>query len=140
MRRYLIVANRTLAGPALTDEVVARQAAGPCLFHIVVPASREHGVAVWTEGQAIAHARFALEQAITLFGDAGVAVTGEVGDENPLLAVGDVLREAEFDEIIVSTLPAGPSRWLKRDLPRRVEREYGLPVTHVVATSPTVAR
>jgi GABA permease len=51
-----------------------------------------------------------------------------------------VLREITFDEIIVSTLPAGPSRWLKRDLPHRVEREYGLPVTHVVAASETAAR
>jgi GABA permease len=86
------------------------------------------------------HARATLEQAITDFAEAGVAVSGQVGDENPLLAVGDVLRETTFDEIIVSTLPAGPSRWLKRDLPHRVEREYGLPVTHVVAASEAAAR
>jgi GABA permease len=94
---------------------------------------------VWTEGKALAHARGVLDQAITAFAEAGVAVSGQVGDENPLLAVGDVLREMKFDEIIVSTLPAGPSRWLKRDLPRRVEREYGLPVTHVIAASETAA-
>jgi GABA permease len=122
------------------DEVLARRAAGPSSFHIVVPASREHGSAVWTEGRSIAHARATLEQAITDFAEAGVAVSGQVGDENPLLAVGDVLRETTFDEIIVSTLPAGPSRWLKRDLPHRVEREYGLPVTHVVAASEAAAR
>ena len=140
MRRYLIVANRTLAGPVLSDEVLAREAAGECLFHILVPASREHGGAVWTEGKAIAHARSTLEHAITVFGEVGVAVTGEIGDENPLLAVRDVLRDATFDEIIVSTLPAGLSRWLKRDLPRRIEREFGLPVTHLVAAPQTVAR
>jgi hypothetical protein len=140
MRRFLIVANRTLAGPALMDEVLARQATGACLFRIVVPASRDHGSAVWTEGEAVAHARATLEHAITVFADVGVSVAGSVGDENPLLAIGDVLRDAPFDEIIVSTLPAGPSRWLKLDLPHRVEREYGLPVTHVVATSQDAAR
>ena len=140
MRRFLIVANRTLAGPALMDEVLARQAAGPSLFRIVVPASHDPGSSAWTEGAAVAHARVTLEQAITAFADVGIPVTGSVGDENPLLAIGDALRDASFDEIIVSTLPPGPSRWLKLDLPHRVEREYGLPVTHVVATSQDAAR
>jgi hypothetical protein len=134
MGRYLIVANRSLAGPGLIAEVLARQAAdADAAFHVVVPATREHGTTVWTEGQAVAHARDALADARQRFADAGVPVTGEIGDENPMLAVGDVLRREPFDEIIVSTLPAGPSRWLKRDLPRRIEREYGLPVTHVVS-------
>jgi GABA permease len=134
MPRYLIVANRSLAGPTLVEEVVARNAADAAsVFHVVVPATRDHHGTAWTEGQAIAHARAALDGATKRFADAGVPVTGEVGDENPMLAVGDVLRREAFDEIIVSTLPAGPSRWLKRDLPRRLEREYELPVTHVIA-------
>jgi hypothetical protein len=41
----------------------------------------------------------------------------------------------EFDEIIVSTLPKHVSKWLKLDLPHRVERATGKPVTHVVASS-----
>jgi GABA permease len=132
MARYLIVANRSLAGPALIGEVFARRAADDeSVFHVVVPATRIHSG--WSEGQAMAHARTALDDASHRFADAGVTVTGEVGDENPMLAVGDVLRREPFDEIVVSTLPAGPSRWLKRDLPRRLEHEYGLPVTHVVS-------
>ena len=35
---------------------------------------------------------------------------------------------------IVSTLPSHLSRWLRLDLPHRVERATGLPVTHVVAS------
>jgi GABA permease len=132
MPRYLIVANRSLAGPALIEEVLARQAADDgSVFHVVVPATRIH--TGWSEGQAAAHARAALADASHRFAEAGVTVTGEVGDESPMLAVGDVLRREPFDELIVSTLPAGPSRWLKRDLPRRLEHEYELPVTHVVS-------
>ena len=57
---------------------------------------------------------------------------GEVGDESPLAAIKDVLREKEFDEIIVSTLPPGISRWLGQDLVSRVERSFAIPVTHVI--------
>jgi hypothetical protein len=139
VRRCLIVANRTLAGDHLMAEVLARQARAPYEFHILVPASHHYTHGHWTEGDAVAHARAALANALDAFGDAGVPASGEVGDENPVLAVGDVLRREHFHEIIVSTLPPGASRWLKRDLPRRLERRYGgVRVTHVVAEDVSV--
>jgi hypothetical protein len=55
-----------------------------------------------------------------------------VGDERPIQAIADVLMCEPFDEIILSTLPPGMSRWLKMDLPHRVEAVYGLPVTHII--------
>jgi hypothetical protein len=42
-----------------------------------------------------------------------------------------VLERSSFDEIIVSTLPAPVSRWLRLDLAHRLERRFHLPVTHV---------
>jgi hypothetical protein len=39
-----------------------------------------------------------------------------------------------FDEILVSTLPTGASRWLQIDLPHQVERMTGVQVTHVVGS------
>lgn len=56
-----------------------------------------------------------------------------MGDANPLLAIWDTLQACDLDHIIVSTLPAGISRWIKLDLPSRVEGAFGLPVTHIVA-------
>ncbi len=138
MRRCLIVANQTLTGPKLLAAVVARQVREPYEFHILVPASHLHGTAAWTEGEAVAQARAALRHALEYFGEAGVPATGEVGDGSPVLAVGDVLRREHIDEIIVSTLPPGASRWLKRDLPHRLTR-YGIPVTHVTAEPATVS-
>jgi GABA permease len=68
------------------------------------------------------------------FRELGAEVDGEVGAPSPVEAIGDAIRAVgRFDEIILSTLPPGPSRWLRLDLPHRVERAYNLPVTHLVA-------
>jgi hypothetical protein len=132
MRRYLMVANQTLGGEHLAEKVKELLAEGPCRFHVLVPATVPADHAVYTEGQAEAIARRRLDNALARFRDLGADADGEIGDANPLEAVGDVLRDEEFDEIILSTLPAGASRWLKQDLPHRVERSFGLPVTHIV--------
>ena len=138
MRRCLIVANQTLTSPQLLAQVRSRLATDECELHILVPATEPHG-AMRTEGAAVAHARTALENALQAFRDDGIDATGEVGDENPVLAVGDVLNRRDVDEIILSTLAPGVSKWLKRDLPHRLARRFGLPVTHVVAAQERVS-
>jgi GABA permease len=62
-----------------------------------------------------------------------------VGDPDPAAAVGDALHSRQFDEVIVSTLPPGISRWLRLSLPHRVRRMTDLPVLHVTA-HPRTAR
>ena len=91
---------------------------------------REH--ATWTEGDARALAQERLDRALAAFQELGAPATGEVGDERPIQAIADVLMREPFDEIILSPLPPGMSRWLKMDLPHRVEAVYGLPVTHII--------
>jgi len=132
MRRYLVVANQTLAAEPLVSRVRELARAAPSSFHVVVPATppRDH---VWTEGEARATARSRLDAALARFAQLGTEVEGEVGDANPMLAIGDALRDhGPFDEIVISTLPKGLSKWLKLDLPHRVEAAFGLRVTHVV--------
>lgn len=131
MRRILVVANQTLGGAALGAAVRERLAAGPCTFHILVPATRPRDH-TWTEGEAIALARERVDDALAWFERMGAPATGEAGDPNPMLAIEDALIAGAFDEIIISTLPPKLSRWLKRDLPGRAARRSGLPVTHVV--------
>ena len=132
LRRYLVVANQTLAGEPLVSRIreLARQ--GPCRFHLVVPATppRDH---VWTEGEARATAKARLDTALSRLADLDAEVDGEVGDGNPMLAIEDALRDrGPFDEILLSTLPPGLSKWLRVDLPHRVRSSFGLLVTHVV--------
>jgi hypothetical protein len=139
MPRYLIVANQTLAGGHLTAKVREFHERWPSSFYIVVPATPPHGHS-WSEGEARDIARRRLKTALALLRGVGVEVEGEVGDERPTYAIQDVLAHRDFDEIILSTLPPGVSRWLRHDLLHRIEVEFGLPVTHLVGQPEPVAR
>jgi len=131
MRRYLVVSNQTLGGAPLAAKIRDALAEGPSEFHVVVPATAPSHFA-WTEGQARAVAQERLDAALRWFSSIGATATGEVADEHPLYAMRDALREQPADEIIISTLPPGMSKWLRQDLPRKARKEFGLPVTHVV--------
>jgi hypothetical protein len=119
--RILIVANRTAATPVLVDEVGRRARAAPCTFALLIPDAPDRKAADWT-----------LDVAIPLLErEAQVKVRGLVGGPDPFDSVQSAVREGDFDEIIVSTLPKKRSKWLRRNLIRQVEG-LGLPVTAVV--------
>jgi hypothetical protein len=129
MARILVVANRTAESPELLEALKAR--ADGNSFHLVVPAAG-HGLEKAANPDAAAeHTKPHCEAALAKLRDAGLEVDGAVGDTDPLAAVQDALNFGEYDEVIVSTLPVRASKWLKMDLPTRVERMSGLPVTHV---------
>jgi cell pole-organizing protein PopZ len=132
-RSILIVANQTAAGSHLMHEIRRRMEQGPCRFTLVVPATPPPGKALWTEGEANAHAQRRMEVALTKLAETGAKIDGAIGDASPAEAVAEQLMSRDYDEIIVSTLPPGISRWLKQDLPHRIERRFEIPVTHVIA-------
>lgn len=135
MRRYLVIANVTVTEPHLLDKVRQCMAAGDSSFHLLVPASPSHDGLTWTEGQARAAAQEQLTAGLHAFGELGAQVTGEVGAASPVDAADDVLGRETFDEILLSTLPLGPSRWLKQDVVTRMQRHVDIPVTHVVGVA-----
>ena len=129
MPRILVVANKTAESAELLDALKSRS--GGNTFHLVVPASG-HGIEKAADPDAaVEHTKPHLEKALESLRGAGLEVEGNVGDTDPLAAVQDALNFGEYDEVIVSTLPARASKWLKMDLPTRVERMSGLPVTHI---------
>ena len=149
MRHYLVVANQTLKQPELTEKIRTCIEAGPCDFFLLVPATRTHGPVRWTPADAFAVARRRLESALERFRALGADIVGDVGDPSPVVAIGELLRRRSFDALILSTLPAGPSQWLRGDVPARIEQLFGIPVTlvtppaecdiDVTATGPMVA-
>ena len=165
MARCLIVANQTLGGRALEASVrdcISREITG---FYVVVPRTRVRDESTsWTGGfrvddgmtldQARAfregllrnyeaaldeerrRAQDRLDQMIEKIAAAGGQATGEVGVDDPLEATRWALgRQGPFDEIIVSTLPARISRWVRLDIPHRIARLTDVPVTTVEAAA-----
>jgi len=132
--RVLVVANRTAATPALIEAVKERAAQGPCAFTLLIPNSA-HGLhrVVDPEDQGQSEAEATLELALPgLEAAAGSHVEGLIGDPEPLAAIQDAVNIHGFDEIILSTLPARVSKWLRLDLPHKVAG-LGLPVTTITA-------
>jgi hypothetical protein len=133
--RVLVVANRTAATPALLEAVRQRAGAGDATFTLLVPASA-HGISRVTDPEDdsdTSEAQASLDLALPLLEEAvGGPVEGLIGDPDPFLAVQDAVNVHGFEEIIISTLPAKVSRWLKLDLPHKLEG-LGLPVTMVTA-------
>ena len=115
----MLVANQTALSAGLSDALQARLAQGPATFTLLVPSERAPD------------AQERAEHLATGLRDAGFAVRALAGDADPLRAVVEAYSPAEYDEIIVSTLPAWKSRWMKSALPQRIERQTGALVRHV---------
>jgi hypothetical protein len=126
----LVVANRTAQSDELLKTLRERSARGPASFTLLVPAAWEVGDPHGGRETALRRLKGSLRR----LRDAGLQVEGVLGDPDPALAVEQVWDPERFDEIIVSTLPAPISTWLKLDLPRRVQRFTGRSVRHVVGT------
>jgi hypothetical protein len=131
MRSYLIVANQTLTSDSLRDAITARLAAGPIRTHVVVPLSPVGGRLTWDEQESRTVAQGRLDDVLGRLREMGAEADGEVGDRDPVMAVRDALRGREVDEVIVSTLPKGLSRWLGEDIPSRLRDSVAVPVTVV---------
>jgi len=140
MSTALIVANQTLPSSALADAIEERIRAGVHSFHVVVPASPvAHGL-TWDEDETQREAEARLDKLVNRLRAQGVEATGEVGDRDPVSAVRDALRGREVDEIILSTLPPGISRWLGQDVPSRLRGAVNVPVDVVYDVAATPAK
>jgi hypothetical protein len=131
----LVMANQTVGGRALLEEIKNRCKERQSEIMIVVPALTSSPLEHWSSDVdgAIAEARQRLEDSLRAMESAGLTARGDVGDhQEPNAALEDALRVFAADEVIISTHPPDKSRWLERGVVERARREVPLPVTHVV--------
>jgi hypothetical protein len=135
VRRYLVVAHQTLTSSELLEAMKAHAAEEETAFHLLVPMYHGGAGLSWTDLQSRAVAQEHLDAAIARMSAEGLSVSGEVGCDNPVDAVTDVMyreRDRQFARVIVSTLPHTISKWLKVDVPSRIQRHTTLPVEHLI--------
>jgi len=136
----LVVAHQTAATSTLIETVPARARRGPSRFNLLVPRGRRGGDRKADPQEIGAHeAREVLRDALPRLSEAaGTEVTGDIGDTETLTAIQNALNHGHYDEIIISRLPLGASRWLKHDLVSKA-RAFGLPVHHVLGRDSRLA-
>jgi hypothetical protein len=130
----LVVANQTATNEALVAELRRRQQEGPVVVHLVVAALTtrvRHWLSDTDDATSAAHAR--VDAALGVMRDAGITLTAEAGDGDPLSALSDALARFPADEILICTLPVERSHWLERDIVGRAEDLFPVPVTHIFA-------
>jgi hypothetical protein len=129
----LAVANRTASSPALLEALKARtEEPERHVFIFVVPQEGGHGVAA-------RQARARLTQMIDRARAADLICAGMIADPDPYNAVMNALQFFRVDDIVISTLPATRSGWMRADLIERVRRASNKPVEHVESTEAEVA-
>ncbi|HWD65258.1 MAG TPA: hypothetical protein VG405_08790 [Solirubrobacteraceae bacterium] len=131
-KNVLVVANVTASSEELLAALSRLAEGTTSQFTLLVPATPFAG------GREAAQS--ALDMALSRLREAGLAVAGQLGDPDPCLAVSEIWNPREYDEIVVSTLPLGSSKWLHAGLPERIGRLTGAPVTHVVSQPSPPAR
>jgi membrane protein implicated in regulation of membrane protease activity len=132
-RRILVVANETVGGSTLREEVARQAAAGDSRVRVVCPALNtplRHWVS--DEDPARAAAQRRLDESLARLRSDGLEVEGCVGDSEPLQALEDEVRTFDPDEIVISTHPAGRSHWLERGVVEAARQRFDVPITHVV--------
>jgi hypothetical protein len=117
--RYLVVVDHTLGGTGLTQAVRGHALEeGDVQADVIVPAEQSEADA----------AQSRLELELQGLAAEGIVASGNVVPADPYEGICDAAGRQHYDGIILSTHPSTVSRWMRHDLPRRVERELQIPV------------
>jgi hypothetical protein len=132
-RRILVIANETVGGERLRDEIHSRSEGYDEHVLVVTPALNTH-LRHWAsdEDNARVEAQKRLDASLARLRAAGIDAKGEVGDAEPVQAMEDALRLFGADEIIISTHPEGRSHWLEKGIVETARERFAVPITHVV--------
>jgi GABA permease len=136
--RVLVLANETVNGEELLDELRRIDRERKARYFVCVPANpidtgqamHEGAAFVWEKTTQAAQAR--LDLTLDILRGEGLEAEGSLGDYRPLRALASAVQQFDPDRLVVCTLPEDRSAWLRYDVVDRAREAYDLPVTHVV--------
>ncbi len=132
-KRVLVITNEVVADPAGVPDVVQKQVGEADEVLVVAPAltRRLHS---WVS-DIDAEFQEADERQMNLvrgIGSSGPAISGQVGDEDPLQAVADALVSFPADALILGVHTSDDANWRERRFSKKARERFGLPVTEVM--------
>ena len=139
--RVLVLANETVNGDELLDELRAIDRSRKAQYFVCVPANpidtgqamHRGPVYIWEATTEAAQAR--LDRTLEVLRSEGLHADGALGNYRPLRALADAVAEFSPDRLVICTLPEDRSAWLRYDVVDRARETYDIPVTHVVVES-----
>jgi hypothetical protein len=137
MGTYVVIANQTTDSPELAEslqETAKRDRDAE--FVLLVPSTPIQDLVRPTDHDSQTAAEQAATQALYKLNDAGIRFWRiAVCDSSPLVALEKELRNHPgrlYSGLIISTLPIEQSHWQQSNLPARIAKTFGLPITHIV--------
>ncbi len=136
--RVLVLANETVNGDELLDELRRIDRERTARYFVCVPANpidtgqamHEGAAFVWDKTTEAAQAR--LDATLEILRAEGLEADGALGEYRPLRALASAVQDFGPDRLVVCTLPPDRSAWLRYDVVERARETYDLPLTHVV--------
>jgi hypothetical protein len=137
--RILVIANETVGGETLRRTIREKAGRADRTEVLVVSPTLMSQLRQWASDvdPARREAQERLDASLALLREGGIDARGEVGATEPLQAIEDALRTFGADEIVISTHPAGSSRWLEDGVVDAARERFAVPVTHVVVDPET---
>jgi GABA permease len=126
----LIVVDEPCTSPELCASVRAYADDRPLEALVIAPA-HESAATQWyvDEEAARADATHRLRRCVACLGRDSIRVEGQLGDHDPVHAIGDALYEFAADEILLITSPQRPSHWLRQNVVDRARHTFPQPST-----------
>lgn len=138
--RVLLVADEVFRGSDLVEELKSHLDGRPSRFEVFAIAPAVAHSAIDQElGNVDGPSREAaerLDRIIHELEDAGVDARGEVGDADPMVAVGDGLIEFPADEIVVVSHVDGEAEHAEKGLWQKLSTDFHQPVTQMKVAHP----
>jgi hypothetical protein len=132
--RILVITNETAGGDELHDAVAATASRHYPVDVLVVAPALNSRLRHWLSDDDAARREAVgrVEACVERLTHDGITAEGMIGDPDPLQAIDDALATFLADGVIIATHPEGRSNWLARNLVRRAEQRFDLPIAHVI--------